>query len=459
MELTKREMEMGEGKIVPLLFKFGIPTMLGMIVNAIYNLVDTYFVGGFGMVPMAAVSLVFPLTLLTTGIGCLFGTGTGSFISRLLGAKKHREAKEYAATAVASAVIAGLVLTILLECFLPVVLRFLGADNTTIPYALTYGRMVIIGFVFSIFNITANNIIVSEGATRFTSFALVLGAVLNMILDPVFVYCFHMGVEGIALSTVISSGISSVLYLLYFLCGDSLLRFSFRDIRMTGTFYKNVAKIGIPMLIFQLLNMATISVTNALATGYGHAQLASYGITYKLFCIESNAAFGFLKGYQPLAGYNFGAKNYERVSEFTKKGILITTAFCLVCNVLLMLFAPQVIYLFNQDSATVHSFGAMVLRVQAVGYLTLGFQFVGASYFLAIGKAKEGGVLSMTRGILFIVFAVILNAVFGSAGLLASYVVTEFVASLVTGLYLIREQKVLRIKKKAITLKKEESYI
>lgn len=436
MESTKREIEMGEGKIIPLLFKFGIPTMLGMIVNAIYNLVDTYFIGGFGMIPMAAVSLVFPLTLLTTGLGCLFGTGTGSFISRLLGGKKHKEAKEYTATAVVSAVITGVVLSILLEVFLPVVMHVLGADEATMPYAITYGRIIVAGFVFSIFNITANNIIVSEGATRFTSAVLVLGAVLNMILDPMFVYVFHMGIEGIALSTVIASGISSILYFVYFFWGKSLLQFSLKDVKFTGTFYKNIAKIGIPMLVFQLLNMATIGVTNVLATGYGHAQIASYGITYKIFCIESNAAFGFLKGYQPLAGYNFGARNYERVNAFTKKGILITTLFCMICNVLLMIFAPNVIHVFNQDSITVHSFGSLVLRVQAIGYLTLGFQFVGASYFLAIGKAKEGGILSMTRGFLFVIFAVLFNAIWGSVGLLVSYVVTEIVASIITGVFL-----------------------
>lgn len=443
MELTKREIAMGEGKIVPLLFQFGIPTMLGMIINAVYNLVDTYFIGGFGMLPTAAVSLVFPLTLLTTGIGSLFGSGTGSFISRLLGAKKHREAKEYAATALVSAVVTAFFATFILELLLVPALQVLGADDSTMPYAVQYGRIIIAGFVFSIFNISANNIIVSEGSTVFTSGTLILGAVLNMILDPVFIYCFHMGIEGVAYSTVLSSAISSILYVGYFLGKKTLLKFSFKDVRPTAAFYGNISKIGIPLLVFQLLNMAAISVTNVLAAPYGNAQLASYGITYKLFCIETNAAFGFLKGYQPLVGYNYGAKNFKRVNAFTGKGILITTLFCVCCNVLLMLFAPGAIHLFNQDSAEVLSFGSLVLRIQAIGYMTLGFQFVGASYFLAIGKAKQGGILSMLRGVLFMALALLFNGLFGSMGLLAAYPITELIATGFTARMIVREKKYL----------------
>lgn len=445
MELTKREIEMGEGKIISLLFRFGIPTMIGMVINAVYNLVDTYFIGSFGMLPTAAVSLVFPLTLLTTGIGCLFGSGTGSYVSRLLGAREHKKAKEYSSTALVSAVISGIVISALLEMFLPQVLRFLGANTDTLTYAVTYGRVVIAGFVFSIFNVTANNIIVSEGATRFTSITLIIGAVLNMILDPVFIFCFHTGIEGVAYSTVLSSAVSSSIYVFYFLKGKSLLGFSFNDVKPTLEFYKNVSKIGIPLLIFQLLNMATISVTNALAAAYGNAQIASYGISYKLFCIETNATFGFLKGYQPLAGYNYGAGNNRRVSEFTNKGILITSLFCITCNILLIIFAPQAIYMFNQDSSSVLSFGSLVLRIQSIGYMTLGFQFVGASYFLAVGKAKQGGILSMARGILFIAFSVILNLIFGSTGLLLSYPLTEAVSSVFTGKLLWSEHNRLRL--------------
>ena len=441
MELTKRELAMGEGKIVPLLFQFGIPTMLGMIINAVYNLVDTYFIGSFGMLPTAAVSLVFPLTLLTTGIGSLFGSGTGSFISRLLGAKKHQEAREYAATALVSAAVLALLAAAVLELALEPTLTALGADGSTLPYALRYGRVILAGFLFSIFNVTANNIIVSEGATAFTSGTLVLGAVLNMVLDPVFIYCFHMGIEGVAWSTVLSSAVSSAIYAGYFLGKKTLLRFSLSGVKPSAAFYKNISKIGVPLLVFQLLSMATISLTNALCVGYGNAQLASYGITYKLFCIETNATFGFLKGYQPLVGYNYGAKKERRVRAFTARGILITTLFCVVCNLLLMLFAPQAIHLFNQDSADVLAFGALVLRVQAVGYMTLGFQFVGSSYFLATGKAKQGGVLSLTRGGLFLVFALLLNGLFGSTGLLMAYPVTELAASVFTGLMLAKERR------------------
>ncbi len=445
MELTKREIEMGTGKTIRLLFKFGIPTMLGMIISALYNLVDSYFIGSFGMVPTAAISLVFPLTLIVTGLGTCFGSGTGSKVSRLLGDKQYQQASEYTSTAIISAAVCGLVLSAVLLIGLRPILTALGADGDTLPYAAQYGTIIIVGFVFSMFNITVNNIIVSEGATAFTSGVLVLGAVMNMMLDPLFIYVFHTGVEGVAYATVISSASSSLVYVLYFARDKGLLKFSLKMVKLSSNFFKNVLKIGVPLLMFQLLNMATLTVTNVLAVKYGNPSVAVFGITYKLFCLEVNAVFGFLKGYQPLAGYNYGAKDYKRVTRFTKEGIFITTAFCVLCNVFLMLFAPQAIHLFNQDSAEVLTLGTLVLRVQAVGYMTLAFQFVGASYFLATGDAKNGGLLSLCRGILFLVFALLLDGVIGRAGLLAAFPITELVASSITSVLLLKYEKQAKV--------------
>lgn len=441
MKLTKREQEMTYGRVLPLLFKFGIPTMLGMIINAVYNLVDTYFVGGFGMVQTAAVSLVFPLTLLTTGFGSVFGSGAGSKISRLLGDRAHARASEYCATALASAVVCGVALSAVLLIGLRPMLLGMGADAQTLPYAMQYGTILILGFPFSLFNITANNLAVSEGSTGFSSAALLLGAGLNMVLDPLFVLFFRTGVEGVAYATVIASGVSTAMYAVHFLRGRGLLRFSLHRIKPSRAMYVQMCKIGVPLLAFQLLNMAALSVTNVLAVRYGNPSVAAFGITYKLFCIEVNAVFGFLKGYQPLAGYNYGANRPDRVKGFTSMGVLVTTVFCVACNVLLIAFAPQAIGLFNQDSAEVLHFGAHVLRVQAVGYMTLGVQFVGASYFLAIGRAREGGILSMCRGVLFLLLGMLLNAAFGRSGLLAAYPLTELCACTATAAILYQEKR------------------
>lgn len=441
MEQLKREKQMATGNILSILIKFGIPTMLGMIINALYNLVDTYFVGGFGMIQTAAVSLVFPLTLIVTGLGCVFGSGTGSKISRLLGDKQFDRARKYANVALMSATVCGIILSVILILFLEPVLRLMGADEAVLPYAVKYGRVIILGFLFSLLNITSNNIIVSEGATLFSSFALLTGAVLNIILDPVFIYVFHTGIEGVAYSTVISSVITTIMYACYFVSKKTRLKLSISRMKPEKIIYIDMMKIGVPMLVFQLLNMSTLSITNYLAAGYGNAILAAYGITYKLFCLEVNAVFGFLKGYQPLVGYNFGANLKHRVKQLTTTAIMITTIFCCCCNVILMIFAPQAIHLFNQDSTQVLQFGSLVLRIQAIGYMTLAFQFVGASYFLATGKAKQGGILSLCRGILFLILSLVLNAIFGSYGLLASYPITEFISSIITLMIICKSQK------------------
>ena len=216
MSGTNKKMELlGSAPIPNALMALGIPIMIGMLINALYNLVDAYFVGGLGETQMGAISIVFPLGQVVVGLGLMFGNGAASYLSRLLGRGDKGTANKVASTALYSSVFIGAVIIILAAIFLKPILAMLGATDTIMPYALAYARIYVISSIFNVFNVTMNNIVTSEGAAKTTMCALLLGAVLNIGLDPVFIYTLDMGVAGAAIATAISQFVSTLVYLSY----------------------------------------------------------------------------------------------------------------------------------------------------------------------------------------------------------------------------------------------------
>lgn len=433
MTNQKKIIEMENGNITKLLFKFGIPTMLGMLITSFYNLVDGYFIGGMGTNPMAAVSIVYPLTLIITGFGVLFGNGAGSNIARALGDKEYGRVSAYTSTAIVTGTLVGITIVLAMLMGINPLLHFLGADVATFEYAKIYGRIIIIGLAFSMYNIICNNIIVSEGATGFSAFALAIGGVLNMLLDPLFVYVFHLGVEGVAYATLLSSMVSTALYTTYLLSKKTMLNFSISKVTFSKEILGNIFKIGIPILVFQVLISLSLSVTNLVAVKYGNQTVAALGIVNRILSLEMMAVFGFLKGYQPLVGYNYGAGNTGRVQELTKKASIIATTFCIGFNLICILLSKNILLLFNKESADVILFGMKVLRINSLTYMTIGFQLVYASYFLATGKAREGGILSIARQELVLIpLLFILTFLFGKTGLLFAQPLADLTACAIT---------------------------
>ena len=206
---------LGSAPVPKALVSLGIPIMIGMLINALYNLVDAYFVGGLGESPMGAISIVFPLGQVVVGLGLMFGNGAASYLSRLLGRDDKDTANKVASTALYSSVIIGAILIIIATIFLRPILTLLGATDTIMPYALIYARIYIISCIFNVFNVTMNNIVASEGAAKTTMCALLLGAIINIGLDPLFIYTFNMGVAGAAIATAISQFVSTLVYLSY----------------------------------------------------------------------------------------------------------------------------------------------------------------------------------------------------------------------------------------------------
>ena len=430
--LQKMEL-LGSTSIPKALLAMGIPTMVGMLVNAFYNLVDAYFVGGLGESQMGAISVVYPLGQVVVGLGLLFGNGAASYISRLLGRGDRENADKVASTALYSSVSVGAVIILISMVFLHPILKLLGATDSILPYAATYAGIYIVSCIFNVFNVTMNNIVTSEGAAKITMCALLTGAVLNIALDPLFIYVFDLGVAGAAIATAISQAVSTCVYLTYIFRKKSVFHFRVKDCTYTKETMSEIFKIGIPTLVFQILTSVSISLINNAAGDYGDSAIAGMGVVTRLISMGSLSVFGFIKGFQPIAGYSYGAKKFDRLREAIKTSILWSTAFCVIFGVILVLFPTSIVSQFTKGDAEMIRIGAASLRANGISIMLVGFYTVYSSLFLALGKGREGFILGACRqGICFIPVILLLPTVWGLNGIMYAQPIADVLSAVIT---------------------------
>ena len=434
MNSQSKKMELlGSTSIPKALLAMGIPTMIGMLVNAFYNLVDAYFVGGLGESQMGAISVVYPLGQVVVGLGLLFGNGAASYISRLLGRGDKENADKVASTALYSSVSVGAVIIIISMVFLHPILKLLGATDSILPYAATYAGIYIVSCIFNVFNVTMNNIVTSEGAAKTTMCALLTGAVLNIALDPLFIYVFDLGVAGAAIATAISQAVSTCVYLTYIFRKKSVFHFRVKDCTYTKETMSEIFKIGIPTLVFQILTSVSISLINNAAGDYGDSAIAGMGVVTRLISMGSLSVFGFIKGFQPIAGYSYGAKKFDRLREAIKTSILWSTAFCVIFGVILALFPTAIVSQFTKGDAEMIRIGAASLRANGISIMLFGFYTVYSSLFLALGKGREGFILGACRqGICFIPVILLLPIVWGLNGIMYAQPIADVLSAVIT---------------------------
>ena len=352
---------------------------------------------------MGAISVVYPLGQVVVGLGLLFGTGAASYISRLLGQRDKEQANTVASTALYSSLAVGAVIILLSVIFLNPILRLLGATESILPYASTYAGIYIISCIFNVFNVTMNNIVTNEGAAKTTMCALLFGAVLNIGLDPLFIDTLNLGVAGAAIATAISQLVSTVVYLVYIFQKKSTFRFTIKDCAFSKDVLSEIFKIGISTLLFQLLTSLSISMINNASGNYGDAVIAGMGVVTRLVSMGSLTVFGFIKGFQPIAGLAFSLFSTAIVSQFTAGNTeMIRT-------------------------------GANSLRINGITLMLFGYYTVYSSLFLALGKGKEGFLLGACRqGICFIPVILILPAVWGLNGILYAQPIADVLSALIT---------------------------
>lgn len=424
---------LGSAPVSKALVSLGIPIMIGMLINAFYNLADAYFVSGLGEQQIGAISIVFPLGQIVVGLGLMFGNGAASYLSRLLSCGNKKAADMAASTALYSSVFIGAVLIMIAAIFLKPILTLLGATETIMPYALIYARIYILSCIFNVFNVTMNNIAASEGAAKTTMFALLSGAVINIGLDPLFIYTFHMGVAGAAIATAISQFISTVIYLSYILRKKSAFTFAIRDFSPSRQIYIEILKIGIPTLVFQLLTSLSIALINRASTGYGDSVIAGMGAVTRITSMGTLVVFGFLKGFQPIAGFSYGAKNFQRLRQSVKISILWSTVFCIITGLFMIIFSAQIIAQFANGKKEMILFGQKSLAANGFSFFLFGFYTVYSSLLLALGKGTAGFLLGACRqGICFIPVILLLPEIFGLNGILYAQPAADVLSAIVT---------------------------
>ena len=413
---------LGSAPIPKALMALGIPIMIGMLINALYNLVDAYFVSGLGKSQMGAISVVFPLGQVVVGLGLMFGNGAASYLSRLLGRGDKDTADKVASTALYSSILIGAIIILLSAIFLKPILVMLGATETIMPYALTYARIYVLSCVFNVFNVTMNNIVSSEGAAKTTMCALLLGAVLNIGLDPLFIYTLDMGVEGAAIATAISQMVSTLVYLTYVLRKKSVFSFSIKEFSPTRQMITEILKIGV-----------SIALINRASSNYGDSVIAGMGAVTRVTSMGTLVVFGFLKGFQPIAGFSYGAKKFDRLREAIKTSIIWSTSFCLVVGLVMAVFSTQIISQFTEGDNQMILVGQKSLFANGITFILFGFYTVYSSLFLALGKGAAGFFLGACRqGVCFVPVILLLPMVWGMNGILYAQPIADVISVVIT---------------------------
>ena len=424
---------LGNAPIPKALMALGVPIMIGMLINALYNLVDAYFVGGLGERQMGAISIAFPLGQVVVGLGLMFGNGAASYLSRLLGRGEKDTANQVASTALYSSLLIGAVIILFAAVFMEPILIMLGATETILPYALTYARIYVISCIFNVFNVTMNNIVSSEGAAKTTMCALLLGAVLNIGLDPLFIYTLDLGVAGAAIATAISQMVSTLVYLIYVFRKKSAFSFSIKKFTPTKAIMTEILKIGVPTLTFQILTSLSITLINRAANSYGDAVIAGMGAVTRITSMGTLVVFGFLKGFQPIAGFSYGAKKFDRLREAIKISTLWSTIFCVIVGLLIAVFSKQIISQFTTGNEGMILVGQKSLIANGFSFFLFGFYTVYSSLFLALGKGAAGFFLGACRqGICFVPVILLLPTVWEINGILYAQPIADVLSAVIT---------------------------
>lgn len=399
---------LGEGDVSKILIKFAIPAILAILVNSIYNIVDTIFVGILNDTSaIGGVTVVFPIMTLISAVGQMFGVGAGAYISRLLGAKRKDDADTVSSTIFFTCILIGIIMTVFGLIFIEPILGLFGATETIMPYAIDYGFVIISGSVITVSLMTLVSFTRAEGNASLGMLVISLGAIINMIGDPIFMFVFGLGIFGSALSTVFSQIISLIIILAYFFKGKSYLQLTIKKIKFKKEIFINTMKIGIPTFISQALASFALGFVNMAASPYGDAVVASIGVSMRIITIAVNSMIGFNQGLQPLAGFNYGAKKFKRLFEAIKVSTKWTTVIGVLTAITLLLFAENIIACFTQDPEVI-DIGSKALRAMSIFLPLYGFQVVFRSLYQGIGRGLESLLLSTSRQGLFLIPVVLI---------------------------------------------------
>ena len=445
--MTDKKIELFENYPVhKALITLALPTILGMLVNVFYNMVDTFFVGQTGDPnQVAAVSLCMPIYLLLMAFGNIFGIGGGSYISRKLGAKDYDSVKKISAFAFYASIIIGFISMAVYLIFMKDILKISGASQNTYQFSKDYLVIVALGAPFVVNQMAMGQIIRSEGSSKEAVIGMMIGTVVNIVLDPIMILYMNMGVAGAALATIIGNACSTAYYIYHILRKKSFLSIHFKDFSMPKDILINVFSIGIPVSINNILMSASNVLINNLAAGYGDNALAGLGVAQRIFTLVILVLIGLSQGLQPFIGYNFAAKNYKRMSDSIKMSCVVSVVIGSILLGLSLIFGRWSVGVFINNEEVI-DYGVKFLVASYTVAPIIGFQFVFMSTFQALGKSIPSLILSLSRqGIAFVPAILIGTKLFGINGIIWSQPIADIVSvALATVMYIYIYRKMKR---------------
>ncbi len=421
--------KMTESSVTKLVISLSIPTVLSQMITSIYNMADTWFVTSLGDSAVGAVSVVYALQSIVQAIGFGLAMGASSLVSRKLGQEENQNASKYASCAFYAAFFLGLLLTLVGLLDLDGLLRLFGSTETILPYARDYARIILLGAPIMCASFVMNNVTRAQGQAVMAMIGLTSGGLLNILLDPLFIFTFQMGVGGAALATVVSQCISFVILLSFYLGKGSIISLSPKNLSKHIADYGLIVKTGLPTVFRQGLGSLSTTLLNVQVKVYGDAAIAAVGIANKIYMLLRSFVLGIGHGFQPVAGYNFGAKKYDRVKKAFWVATAVGTMVAGLCGAILLLFSRQVIGFFNPETEETLRIGSRMLIIMGFSLPTLGYSTYVNQLYQSLGYVKGATALASCRqGIFFVPLILLLPAFLNLDGIL----LTQTLADLLT---------------------------
>lgn len=447
--MNERSLRLGNEKISTLLFNLSLPATVGMIVNALYNVVDTIFIGRYvGTLGIAGLTIAFPVQMVIMALGQLIGIGAASAVSRSLGAKDIERADYVVGNAFLSIGLLSIITVLSGLIFLEPLLKVFGATETILPYAKAYMWIIFLGSIYFPFVVASNNLVRAEGNAKAAMYSMLIGTGLNIVLDPILIVGLKMGIEGAALATILSQ-LASLLYILKYLFGEqSIFKIKTHHFKPQRDIIKEIITVGFAAFARQIAgSIVAIVLNNSLKFYGGDLAISILGIVNRMTMFLFMPLFGIIQGMQPIVGFNYGAQKIDRVKETVKLSIITTTILATMGVLIGELFPDVIIRVFSEDVALIEN-GTQVVRIVISMVPVVGIQIVGAALFQSLGRAVPSLILSLLRQVLlFIPLVLILPRLFdlGLLGIWITFPIADMISTIITAILLQREMRTIAL--------------
>ncbi|SNS93205.1 putative efflux protein, MATE family [Anaerovirgula multivorans] len=433
------------------IWALAIPTMVAMLIQVVYNMTDTFFIGKLNDPNMvAAISISMPIFMIIQAFGNVFAIGGASLISRLLGKGEKENASQVGSISFWSALTVCTIVSIIGLLFIEPILMFCGASENTIGYGKSYLMIMLLGSPFIGMQMALGGLLRSEGATKESMIGMITGSILNIVLDPIFILLLNLGVAGAALATTIGNIVGFTYYIVFYLKKRGIISISYRHFTFNKEIFAGIFKIGIPASVGMVLMSIGMAVSNIFAAGFGDDVVAANGVAMRVTSITIMLTIGLAQGCQPLMGYSYGAKKHSRLMETIKRAIIVGTIMCTAFAIIFFIFADTWIKVFIND-AKVISLGVQIIRVLILSMPLLAVQMVLMTMFQSLGKSVESLIISLGRqGIFYIPALIIFSSLWGFNGFIFALPAADFATTLLSLTLFFSMRKKLHISSKGM---------